>query len=345
MPPFTEDPRKADQEGHSQESETLPVQTWKEAWYASPGPRQRKDALKLFLKGIGMGTADIIPGVSGGTVAFITGIYGQLLNAISSIDLRLILKLFKGRFREALTGIHLRFLLVLVSGIFLAVISTSRVMYHLLNSYPVWTWSLFFGLITGSILILARSLENLKQGLTGLLFGTLIAYWVTGMIPVETPQTLWFLFLSGLVAICAMILPGLSGAFILLILGKYAYITSVLRDPFSMDHLQIFLVFVLGCLTGILAFSRVLHFALTRFPQTTLGLLTGFMIGALRKVWPWKIPLETEIIRGKEYVLQEINIMPETNLHFFIAILLMIFGFSLVLWLGSLQGKSRNQEI
>ena len=345
MPPFAEDPRKADQEGHSQESETLPVQTWKEAWYASPGPRQRKDAMKLFLKGIGMGTADIIPGVSGGTVAFITGIYGQLLNAISSIDLRLILKLFKGRYREALAGIHLRFLLVLVSGIVLAVISTARVMHHLLNSYPVWTWSLFFGLITGSILILARSLENLKQGLTGLLFGTLIAYWVTGMIPVETPQTLWFLFLSGLVAICAMILPGLSGAFILLILGKYAYITSVLRDPFSMDHLQIILVFVLGCLTGILAFSRVLRFALTKFPQTTLGLLTGFMIGALRKVWPWKIPLETEIIRGKEYVLQEINIMPETNLHLFIAILLMIFGFSLVLWLGSHQGKSRNQEI
>ena len=345
MPPFAEDPRKADQEGHSQESETLPVQTWKEAWYASPGPRQRKDALKLFLKGIGMGTADIIPGVSGGTVAFITGIYGQLLNAISSIDLRLILKLFKGRFREALAGIHLRFLLALVSGIVLAVISTARVMHHLLNSYPVWTWSLFFGLIIGSILILARSLENLKQGLTGLLFGTLIAYWVTGMIPVETPQTLWFLFLSGLVAICAMILPGLSGAFILLILGKYAYITSVLRDPFSMDHLQIILVFVLGCLTGILAFSRVLRFALKKFPQTTLGLLTGFMIGALRKVWPWKIPLETEIIRGKEYVLQEINIMPETNLHLFIAILLMIFGFSLVLWLGSHQGKSRNQEI
>ena len=344
MPPFAEDPRKADQEGHSQESETLPVQTWKEAWYASPGPRQRKDALKLFLKGIGMGTADIIPGVSGGTVAFITGIYGQLLNAISSIDLRLILKLFKGRFREALAGIHLRFLLVLVSGIVLAVISTARVMHHLLNSYPVWTWSLFFGLITGSILILARSLENLKQGLTGLLFGTLVAYWVTGMIPIETPQTLWFLFLSGLVAICAMILPGLSGAFILLILGKYAYITSVLRDPFSMDHLQIILVFVLGCLTGILAFSRVLRFALIKFPQTTLGLLTGFMIGALRKVWPWKIPLETEIIRGKEYVLQEINIMPEANLHLFIAILLMIFGFSLVLWLESLQGSSKNQE-
>ena len=321
------------------------MQTWKEAWYASPGPHQRKDALKLFLKGIGMGTADIIPGVSGGTVAFITGIYGQLLNAISSIDLQLILKLLKGRFREALIGIHLRFLLVLVSGIVLAVISTARVMHHLLNSYPVWTWSLFFGLITGSILILARSLESLKQGLTGLLFGTLIAYWVTGMIPVETPQTLWFLFLSGLVAICAMILPGLSGAVILLILGKYAYITSVLRDPFSMDHLQIILVFVLGCLTGILAFSRVLRFALTKFTQTTLGLLTGFMIGALRKVWPWKIPLETEIIRGKEYVLQEINIMPETNLHLFIAILLMIFGFSLVLWLGSHQGKSRNQEI
>ena len=336
MPPF-EDPGKDDQEVHSPDSETQTVKTWKEAWNASPGPRERKEFLMLFLKGIGMGTADIIPGVSGGTIAFITGIYGQLLNAIGSIDLGMLVKLSQGRFREALAGVHLRFLLVLVIGIILAILSTARLMHFLLNNYPVWTWSLFFGLITASILILARSLDNLRYGLIGILVGTLVAYWVTGMIPVETPKTLSFIFFSGLVAICAMILPGLSGAFILLILGQYAFITSVLRDPFHWDHLQIILVFVLGCLTGILAFSRVLRFCLKKFPQTTLGLLTGFMIGALRKVWPWKIPLETEIIRGKEYVLQEINVLPELDPHLLIACLLMIIGFALVLKLESLH--------
>jgi putative membrane protein len=142
-----------------------------------------------------------------------------------------------------------------------------------------------------------------------------------------------------------MILPGLSGAFILLILGKYAFITSVLRDPFSIDHLQVILVFVLGCLTGILSFSRVLRYSLTHFPQTTLGLLTGFMIGALRKVWPWKVPLETEIIQGKEYILQEINVFPEVNQHLIVAIVLLVFGFSLVMVLESFQFTSKNKRI
>ena len=298
----------------------------------------------LLLKGIGMGTADIIPGVSGGTIAFITGIYEQLLSAISSINNCFIGHLLQGHLRNALSGLHLRFLLILVAGIVLALISTARLMHHLLSVYPVLTWSLFFGLITASILVIGRSVQNWKQGLPGLLFGTLAAYVINGMIPMQTPESLWYLFLCGLIAICAMILPGMSGAFILLILGKYTYITSVLRDPFSWEHMQILLVFILGCVTGILGFSRILRYGLERFRETTLGLLTGFMIGAMRKVWPWKIPLKSEIIRGKEYILREINVMPELDVQLVWALILMLFGFVCVMSLENLLGRRGREE-
>ena len=141
-----------------------------------------------------------------------------------------------------------------------------------------------------------------------------------------------------------MILPGLSGAFILLILGKYSYITSILRDPFSSEHLLIILVFILGCLTGILGFSRILRYGLVRFRETTLGLLTGFMIGAIRKVWPWKISLESEIIRGKEYTLREINVLPEVNIQMAWALILMLLGFVCVISLENMQSRTRGKE-
>ena len=309
--------------------------SWKEAWLASPGPDSLKQGILLFSKGFCMGTADIIPGVSGGTVAFITGIYEQLLSAITSIDVRVLGDILRGRFQSALSRVHLRFLLILLSGILAAVICTARLMYYLLSEHPEMTWSLFFGLITASILVVGRSVQNWRRGLPGLLFGTLAAYVITGMIPVHTPESHWFLFLSGLFAICAMILPGLSGAFILLILGKYAFITSVLRDPFSWEHLQILFVFLLGCLTGILGFSRVLRYGLARFRDVTLGMLTGFMIGALRKVWPWKIPLETEIIRGREYVVREINVLPQIDDQLTWAAGLILLGFFFVILLES----------
>jgi putative membrane protein len=284
-----------------------------------------------------MGTADIVPGVSGGTVAFITGIYEALLTAISSINSRLVLQVLRLNFKQALAGLHLRFLVTLVFGIALAIISTAHLMHYLLTEHAVQTWSVFFGLITASILVVGHSINKRFTSFPALILGIILAYGITGLIPLYTPEEPWFIFFSGMIAICAMILPGLSGSFILLILGKYAFITAALRNPVNPDNLEIILIFVAGCLVGILGFSRILRYGLARWHDYTLALLTGIMIGSMRKVWPWKITLESQIIRGKEHVLREENVWPLFDFEFGIALLLMLAGFVLVLLLDKMS--------
>jgi putative membrane protein len=311
--------------------------TWKKAWMTSPGPKTSTEYAYLFFKGVGMGTADIVPGVSGGTVAFITGIYESLLNAIYSVNSRLVLQALRLNFKQALAGLHLRFLVTLVFGIALAIISTSHLMHYLLTEHPVQTWSVFFGLITASILVVGHSINNRFTSFPALILGSILAYGITGIIPLHTPEEPWFIFFSGMIAICAMILPGLSGSFILLILGKYAFITAALRNPFNLDNLEIILIFIAGCLVGILGFSRFLRYGLARWHDYTLAILTGIMLGSMRKVWPWKITLESQIIRGKEHVLREENVWPLLDLEFGIALLLMVTGFVLVLLLDKIS--------
>ena len=313
--------------------------TWKKAWLTSPGPKTFAEHAYLFLKGVGMGTADIVPGVSGGTIAFITGIYEALLTAISSINSRFILQTIQLNFKQALAGLHLRFLVTLVFGIALAIISTSHLMHYLLTVHPTQTWSVFFGLITASIIVVGHSINNRFASFPTLILGILLAYGITGIIPLHTPEDPWFIFFSGMIAICAMILPGLSGSFILLILGKYAFITAALRNPFNLDNLEIILIFIAGCLIGILGFSRILRYGLVRWHDYTLAILTGIMIGSMRKVWPWKITLESQIIRGKEYVLREENVWPQLDFEFGIALLLMGGGFVLVILLDKISRK------
>ena len=298
---------------------------------ASPGPKTFTEHAYLFFKGVGMGTADIVPGVSGGTIAFITGIYEALLTAIASINSRLVLQVLRLNLKQALAGLHLRFLVTLVCGIALAVISTSHLMHYLLTEHAVQTWSVFFGLITASILVVAHSINKRFTTFPALILGAILAYGITGLIPLYTPEEPWFIFFSGMIAICAMILPGLSGSFILLILGKYAFITAALRNPVNPDNLEIILIFITGCLVGILGFSRILRYGLARWHDYTLALLTGIMLGSMRKVWPWKITLESQIIRGKEHVLREENVWPVLNFEFGIALLLMLTGFMLVM--------------
>ena len=313
--------------------------TWKKAWLTSPGPKTFAEHAYLFLKGVGMGTADIVPGVSGGTIAFITGIYEALLTAISSINSRFILQILRLNFKQAIAGLHLRFLVTLVFGIALAIISTSHLMHYLLTVHPTQTWSVFFGLITASIIVVGHSINNRFARVPTVILGILLAYGITGIIPLHTPEDPWFIFFSGMIAICAMILPGLSGSFILLILGKYAFITAALRNPFNLDNLEIILIFIAGCLIGILGFSRILRYGLVRWHDFTLAILTGIMIGSMRKVWPWKITLESQIIRGKEYVLREENVWPLLDFEFWIALLLMGVGFVLVILLDKISRK------
>jgi len=313
--------------------------TWKKAWMTSPGPKTFTEHAYLFFKGVGMGTADIVPGVSGGTIAFITGIYEALLTAIASINSRLVLQVLRLNLKQALAGLHLRFLVTLVCGIALAVISTSHLMHYLLTEHAVQTWSVFFGLITASILVVAHSINKRFTTFPALILGAILAYGITGLIPLYTPEEPWFIFLSGMIAICAMILPGLSGSFILLILGKYAFITAALRNPVNPDNLEIILIFITGCLVGILGFSRILRYGLARWHDYTLALLTGIMLGSMRKVWPWKITLESQIIRGKEHVLREENVWPLLDIEFGIALLLMLTGFTLVMLLDKISRR------
>lgn len=285
--------------------------TWKEAINKSPGPASIKEAVILGVKGVCMGTADIIPGVSGGTIALITGIYQNLILAIQSANTEFIKHLLRFEIKEALSIIHIRFLFPLFLGIFTAIISLAHVMNHLLKTHPVPTWALFFGLISASIFIIGKNIEG-WAGAGGLSFiaGTFFGYLVVGLIPVSTPETGWFIFLSGMIAICAMILPGLSGAFLLLILGKYEYITGALKNPFDMGNLIIICIFSLGCLLGITGFSRILSYFLKNYYNATIAMLTGLMCGSMKKIWPWKQVLEEQIIRGKVHVLREKNILP-----------------------------------
>jgi putative membrane protein len=289
-----------------------------------------------------MGSADVIPGVSGGTIALITGIYEDLISALQSIDAAMVKKLFSFDLKGALARIHIRFLLSLFIGIGVAIISLARLMNFLLNHYPVLTWSLFFGLIAASILVVSRQVADwhARTGIS-LVGGTAVAAFIVNVIPVTTPEALWFILLCGIIAICAMILPGISGAFILLILGKYEFITATLKNPFVPHNLMIILIFCLGCLIGLLSFSRLLNYLLTNFRSLTMAFLTGLLVGSMPKIWPWKEVLEIRIIRGKSHVIWGTNIMPETmSAEVLLALLLAVIGFIAVLIIERLaRGK------
>jgi putative membrane protein len=301
-----------------------------------------KKQVSLVLKGFAMGIADIVPGVSGGTIAFITGIYDDLLASISSVDKKFISYLLKFEIKNALNHINASFLIPLLIGITFAIISMSKVMHFFMHSYPIYTWSLFFGLIAASIRYIGKQIQNRsnpKNTITTAC-GAIIAALVVSLIPVETPTSNIYIFGSGMIAICAMILPGISGSFILLILGKYAFVTGAVKAPFATGSLPIIIVFASGCLIGLLSFSKVLNWLLKNYHNLMMCFLTGFMIGSMKKIWPWKQTLESKVIRGKIYILKEANILPSSlDQTVIVAIILMLVGFSLVLLLDKIANK------
>jgi putative membrane protein len=285
----------------------------------------------LFLKGFLMGVCDIIPGVSGGTIAFITGIYDKLVHSITLFNKDLLKAVLNFDIGTVKKHVPWGFLIPLGSGIAMALISTSRLVHYLLNHHAIYTWSVFTGLILASVVFLSKEIQWKKfENLIIFLIGTLGAYFLVGMIPVQTPESYLFIFFSGCVAISAMILPGISGSFILLLLGKYAYITGALRNPFVGENFTILIFFALGCGVGILAFSRLLDFLLLKYQQAIFSLLTGFILGALRKIWPWKEVLESKVIRGKTHILREANYLPDIGAETTIAIGLMLVAFAIV---------------
>ena len=264
----------------------------------------------LALKGCAMGMADVVPGVSGGTIAFISGIYEELLDSIRSVNataLKLLLKLRLGEFWRHING---SFLLPVLLGIAIAIFSLARLMTYLLTYHPIAIWSFFFGLIIASALLVARQIGRWDwRSLLAFVAGAAAAWWITVATPAETPNDWWFVMLSGAIAICAMILPGISGAFILLLLGKYKYIMQAVGDL----NIPVIVIFVVGAAAGIISFSHLLSWLLKHWHDVTVAVLMGFMVGSLNKVWPWKETAETYLdSHGVAQPLVQHNVAPGT---------------------------------
>ena len=298
----------------------------------------------VFFKGMAMGAADVVPGVSGGTIAFITGIYERLLNAIKSINITAIRLLFKEGIGAAWKHIDGTFLLALFIGILTSMFSLAKGLKWCMDFYPQLLWAFFFGLIIASAIYVIKQVSNWGiSSIISLVIGGIIAYTITITSPTEAPNEYWMVFLAGSIAICAMILPGISGSFILLLMGMYRHVLTAATEK---DFLYLF-IFMLGCITGLLLFSHVLSWTFKNFKNVTLALLSGFMIGSLNKVWPWQNIAKTRIdSHGKEVPWIMENVTPgdfSGDPYLMWCLGLLIIGFSLVFLLERV-GKTTNKN-
>ena len=303
--------------------------------------RSLKDYIIISLKGMAMGAADVVPGVSGGTIAFISGIYEELLNSISSFKFSLINVLKNEGIKVVWKKINGSFLLALFIGICFSVLSLAKLIETLLENHPILIWSFFFGLVLASIIYIAKQIKlwNIKCYLY-LIFGLIFAYYITTLNPVITQNSSpWFLFLAGMIAICAMILPGISGSFILVLLGAYKPILNAIntKDFFSI------IIFMAGAVLGLLTFSRVLKWLFSKYKNYTLALLIGFIAGSLNKIWPWKETISWRTnSKGIEVPFTTTSVSPfsfDGDSKLLMAGLLAIIGFGLILLLEKLAVK------
>lgn len=301
-----------------------------------------------------MGAADVVPGVSGGTIAFISGIYQELIDSINKINLGTLKTLKTSGIKTTWASINGNFLLALVTGIGISVLTFSKIITHLLETQPILVWSFFFGLVLASILFIWKEITKWSpKVIIALFIGTVVSYYITIAEPTHSPDSLPFLFLSGFLAIIAMILPGVSGAFILLLMGSYQTVIGTVnqfREGIGTLNWEILgqallklSVFAIGAILGLKLFSRILKWMFAHHKNTTLALLIGFMIGSLNKIWPWKKVLETRIdSHGKEVPFIEKSILP----HYFdgdakivLAIVMVLIGFFLIFGLEKVAVK------
>lgn len=291
--------------------------------------RTLKDHIWLTARGFCMGAADIVPGVSGGTVAFILGIYEELLDAIHAVNLSFVCRLLTLRWREAFAHFPWRFLLALGLGIGAAIFTLAEGLTWALDHRPSLVWAFFFGMVLASVAAVRKRVRRWTLAALALaVLAAVAAYVLVGLTPTQTPDAPWFLFLSGAIAICAMILPGISGAFILVLLGKYQ---DVLEAVVRGDLMTLSIV-AAGCAVGLLSFARLLRWLFQRYHDLTVTLLTGIMLGSLRKVWPWKENVVASPGVGRESILiQPLNVLPTTiTLEVGLSIGLMLLGIGLV---------------
>lgn len=312
------------------------------------------DYLLITLKGIAMGAADVVPGVSGGTIAFISGIYQELIDSINKINIGTLKTLKNNGFKAAWGSVNGNFLLALLSGIAISVLTFSKIITHLLETQPILVWSFFFGLVIASIVFIWKEITHWHaKAIIALVIGTILSYYITIAEPTSSPDSYPYLFLSGFLAIIAMILPGVSGAFILLLMGSYQTVIGTinqLREGLTQMNTDLLLqaftklaVFAGGAILGLKLFSRVLTWMFAHHKNTTLALLIGFMIGSLNKIWPWKEVLETRVnshgatVPFIERSILPINFVGEPKI--FGAIIMAVIGFFLIFGLEKLAFK------
>ncbi len=315
----------------------------------------------LALKGMAMGIAEVIPGVSGGTIAFITGIYEKLINTIKAFGPSLVGVFQKDGISGVWKEVNGNFLVALLVGMAGGVVIGVFGVTHLLETYPQHLWGFFFGLIIASAIYIGKQVG--KWGaleIVGLLIGTVVAYYITIASPASGNEALWFVFLSGMIAISALILPGISGSFILLLMGMYTFIIPKVKEAlttFSSESLIITGVFALGCLVGITSISRVISWMFDHYKNVTLAVLTGFMVGSLNKVWPWRnttqwidkesgeilTNIENYVTPDNLKILKEVSVLPNSFIgepHLIPVLILMVVGFIAVFGMEKLGSKS-----
>lgn len=316
--------------------------------------------LLITAKGLAMGAADVVPGVSGGTIAFISGIYEELIETIHKIDLK-IFKVWKNEgLKAAWRSYNLSFLLALFTGIFISILSLAKLITFLLEEFPIMVWSFFFGLVIASIVYVARQITLWRfTVILGLILAAVLSYSITIMEPIGSPDSIWFLFLAGFIAIIAMILPGISGAFILLLMGAYTTvigIVTMLGEGITTLNISMFseafgklFIFGIGAILGLKLFSNTLNWMFKHHKNLTLAVLTGFMIGALNKIWPWKEVLQYRLNHaGEEVPFIEKSILPQ---HFngdpkiLLAIVFAIIGFLTIFLLERLAVTKKVPNI
>ena len=285
--------------------------------------------LSVFFKGMAMGAANVIPGVSGGTIALITGIFERLINAIKSFNLVAIKLLFSGKIKAFIEHTDLYFLLALFGGIGVSIISVARLFAYLFEHYPIYLWSFFFGLILASVIFVGRTVEKWRPSvITSFIIGAIVAISITLLTPASQNDGFFYLIICGVVAICSMILPGLSGSFVLILMGNYQL---VMIDAVNDLRIDILLPVALGAIGGLIGFSYILSWVFKKYKDQTISTLTGFILGSLGIIWPWKTAM-IEHFGEKEKVIGYDYFIPQMNTEFAIAMALVIIGF-ITIWL------------
>ncbi|MEZ4592203.1 MAG: DUF368 domain-containing protein [Chloroflexota bacterium] len=328
-------------------------------------PKKRRTLpqyLGLVARGVCMGASDIVPGVSGGTMAFILGIYEELIDSIRTIGRpHFIQAILKFRIKDVFQILNWEFLLSIAIGILIAIITLSSALENLLLNQPVYLWSFFFGLVLASVLVVSKRVKQWNPSLFGmLLVGAVGAYLLVGLVPLQTPNDWWFLILSGAIASCALILPGISGAFLLVLLGKYQYVLGSVNDLRAGDlNAAVPIIFVgIGAALGLISFAQFLGWLFKRYHDLTVAMLIGLMVGSLRKIWPWKLDLawlqdaagnfvlDSE---GHRVVIEQANVLPNFGssaglTQFALAVVLALIGIGVILFIDRLAARMETDS-